>query len=84
MYWNPSALYRTRILVSCSIRRLLITQKKYTELCPFSTKGGDEIWLLAGARVPSVLRRAPEGGYIMSGEYFADKKQVSFDTVVLR
>lgn len=38
-------------------RRLYITKRGYLGLGPMSLKEGDEVWVLAGSRVPFVLRR---------------------------
>jgi hypothetical protein len=94
VFWNPGIDHRSRILSRLPMRRPLISQKKYIGLYPFSAKEGDEIWILAGLRLPFVLRKAREGLYdlvgeayvhgFMQGEYFAGGDHVDTETVVLR
>jgi ankyrin repeat protein len=43
-------------------RRLFRTAKGYLGLAPRSTQPGDQVWLLAGARVPFILRRGEDDG----------------------
>lgn len=93
--WNPSLPYRTRILIPCAFRRLLITKEGSMGLCPLSAKDGDEIWFLEGAPVPSVLRKRPGGdGYgflgeayvqgVMHGELLRQEGYSQFQSVILK
>jgi hypothetical protein len=76
------------------MRRLLVSSKDFIGLCPLSAQEGDEFWILAGARLPFILRKAPEGEYdligeaylygFMHGEYFASDGHSNFEMVVLR
>jgi len=52
-------------------RDLFITKQGYLGLGMMSLKVGDEVWILAGARVPLILRRrVEEGQYCLIGEAY--------------
>lgn len=65
---NPWEKYTDRVQ---SGRELLTTENGYLGLGPKETKGGDEIWIIRGSRIPVVLRKATgkEGYYILGHVY---------------
>jgi hypothetical protein len=50
--------------------RMFRTEDNYLGLGPISTKQEDEVWILRGASVPFVLRRAGERRYTVVGEAY--------------
>ncbi|OCL01994.1 hypothetical protein AOQ84DRAFT_305531 [Glonium stellatum] len=53
-----------------SMRRLFKTKNKYLGTGARSTQVGDELWVLAGAPVPFILRRLPRGTHQVVGEAY--------------
>lgn len=53
-----------------SMRRLFKTENKYLGTGARSTQVGDELWVLAGAPVPFVLRHLPSGVHQVVGEAY--------------
>lgn len=50
----------TAMLATCLNRKLFITKQGYIGLGPKTSQVGDQIYLLSGARLPFILRRAEE------------------------
>ncbi|KAF2493959.1 hypothetical protein BU16DRAFT_562915 [Lophium mytilinum] len=53
-----------------TMRRLFRTHTKFLGTGPRSLEVGDELWVLAGAPVPFVLRRLPNGRHQLVGEAY--------------
>ncbi|KAF2812997.1 uncharacterized protein BDZ99DRAFT_437772 [Mytilinidion resinicola] len=53
-----------------TMRRLFKTHTKFLGTGPRSLQLGDELWVLAGAPVPFVLRRLPNGNHQLVGEAY--------------
>ena len=43
----------------CTTRSLLVTKEGYIGLAPISTRRGDQVWVIPGARTPFILRNPP-------------------------
>ena len=56
--------------------RLCTTEKGRLGLGPVSCLEGDEVWLLAGARTPVLLRRVEGREYKLVGEIFVPEVDV--------
>lgn len=53
-------------------RRLFLTKASTFGISHNTLKVGDEIWLLAGAKTPFVLRPRQDGTYELIGEAYVD------------
>lgn len=61
-YWKSRHVqsYHTVFRAACSGRRFFVTKKGYFGIGPAELEEGDEIYILAGGKVPLVLRPLPE------------------------
>jgi len=62
---------RNKALVACLGKTLFITTQGQIGSAPDSTRIGDEVWILAGASIPSVLRPNGNGRYRLLGQAYA-------------
>ena len=68
--WGSTHRIAPRLVGMAMRRRLGLTGAKLLGLMPPTAREGDEVWLLRGAVVPFVLRRAEEGTYRLVGEAY--------------
>ncbi|KAH8771517.1 heterokaryon incompatibility protein-domain-containing protein, partial [Hyaloscypha finlandica] len=61
---------RLRSIFSSS-RRIFRTRENYLGNGPRSMRPGDQVWILAGTKVPSVLRPQGNGKYVLVGDSYA-------------
>lgn len=61
---------RLRSIFSSS-RRIFRTRENYLGNGPRSMRPGDQVWILAGTKVPSVLRPQENGKYVLVGDSYA-------------
>jgi hypothetical protein len=90
---NRRATVRNRVLATCMGRILLATNKARIGTGLQSTRAGDEVWVLAGAPIPCLLRPTGDGRYrligeayihgIMHGEAIGTLGKEDFDSVVV-
>ncbi|KAL1646054.1 hypothetical protein SLS58_003474 [Diplodia intermedia] len=69
---GESMQFASRLSCTGASRRLYSTARGFVGLGPESTKKGDQIWMILGARVPFVLRNNPRpaGSFKMIGETY--------------
>ena len=60
MHWRAALSYESAMEACVSGRSMVLTEEGDIGLAPDSAQVGDEVWFLAGARVPLILR--PLGG----------------------
>jgi hypothetical protein len=61
---------RLRLIFSSS-RRIFRTRENYLGNGPRSIRPGDQVWILAGTKIPSVLRPQENGKYVLVGDSYA-------------
>jgi hypothetical protein len=61
---------RLRNIFSSS-RRIFRTRENYLGNGPKSIRPGDQVWILAGTKIPSVLRLQENGKYVLVGHSYA-------------
>jgi hypothetical protein len=68
---NGTIVSALNMLMLCLVyRRLVMTGKGYIGAGPMTLRRGDHIYLLAGCRVPLVLRPDADGGFKLVGECY--------------
>lgn len=93
-FWKPQVPYLTQLLYSCGARCLWVSREKYMGLASRSARQGDEVWILHGSKIPSVLRKRPDGSYefqgeayvhgLMNGEFFKGRNDLTIENIVLK
>ncbi|KAM0428826.1 hypothetical protein ACHAPT_006626 [Fusarium lateritium] len=63
-------LFEKWVLNNCSEKCMFATNKGQLGLGPKSTREGDEVWILAGADAPFILRRRENERYTLIGEAY--------------
>jgi hypothetical protein len=66
--WEPE--FRRLRLIFGSTRRIFRTHENYLGNGPRSTRPGDQVWILAGAKVPIILRPQENGKYMVVGDSY--------------
>ena len=68
---EAKALPYVRLLESnFQSRRLVTTEKGFMGIAPLTVHKGDEVFILPGGRMPMVLRRRDEKGYMLVGDAY--------------
>lgn len=71
---SPSSIweleFRRLSLLFSSTRRIFRTHENYLGNGPKSARPGDQVWILAGAKIPFVLRPQENGKYVVVGDAY--------------
>jgi hypothetical protein len=67
---DSDILYKGQAMVACRDRRLAVTEQGYIGLVPSCNQIGDEVYLLAGATVPFVLRQKNGIKFVLVGDSY--------------
>lgn len=61
-----------KMATNCHESKIFRTQKLHIGLGTSVLREGDQIWLLAGSKVPFILRKHPDGHTTLIGEAYVD------------
>ena len=71
---SPSSIweleFRRLSLLFSSTRRIFRTHENYLGNGPKNARPGDQVWILAGAKIPFVLRPQENGKYVVLGDAY--------------
>lgn len=60
-YWESELArsFQLSFMEACAGRQLFLTKKRYFGIGPFELEEGDEVYILAGGKLPLILRPSP-------------------------